>query len=1293
MLPEPDTVSDRDPVLEDVVLDYLRAVDSGARPDPTDYLTRYPQFAAELERFFADQQELAPLVTPLFHRALAGPAPTRDGERFGDYELLGEIARGGMGVVYRARQVSLGRVVALKMIRDRALAGPDEVHRFRTEAENAARLDHPNIVPIYEVGEHQGQHYFSMRLIEGGSLAQSPRLANRDLAALMAKVARAVHHAHQRGILHRDLKPANVLLDARGEPHVTDFGLAKRVGGDDSLTAPGVIVGTPNYLAPELAAGERAPSTAVDVFGLGAILYALLTGRPPFQGATVMETLTQARESQSPAPRLLNPLADRDLETVCLKCLEKEAGKRYGSAAEVADDLERWLRGEPIRARPAGRAERLRKWARRRPAAAALVGVLAAALVAGTAGGAAFTYQIGAERDAYRNLADEYHDVADKEITARGKEKEAREAAEQAKAGAETARSGAEREKEKAERQRDRADLALHVNRLALAQKEGEAGNAPRALDVLEECRWDLRGWEWRHLRRRWAPQVEPVWGVRGSGHGCYSPDGRRLATGESDGRVTVRDAGTGQELFSIPAHELGPPWLAFSPDGRRLASAGPVARGRTAAACRIKVWDADNGRLVREWPEQPYPLLAFGFSSDGRHLAGVRPSYGGGQAGVELRLWDPGTGEEKRRITFQTPGRVVAGLAFSPDGRRVALATGKGVKVWDPDTGEPVFDLGGPGFSALGVGFSPDGLWLAACGGRGGGGPRGVTGLLQVWDARTGALRRGESGPETFSGLAFSPDGRHLAVGARTEIRVSDVLSGAPLLTFRGYDPRLDEICYRPDGQHLAGWGIGLNVWDARGNIGLRIATGRVSGLRFGPDSLRLFGTGPDGRLRCWDARSGREIPAPAGPEPGVAGADPSSDGRRLVALGPDHTVKVWDAATKERLLTLPAQADCAGAALSPDGSVLATIHRVGNNPMAPYRRGRLKLWAVPGGELLHTLDARRGPFGPINFSRDGRSLAAVHLVFDDEDFKTLLQSDVPVWDVATGRERLSLSLGRVRVTQVRFSPDGQRLATVGGPRPQRPGLVKLWDARTGAELLSLKGHTAQVADVCFSPDGRRLATCGAGWDAQRLTPADGEVKLWDVAGGQETLSFRGLSRLGVHSVCFSPDGRRLAAAGGDDVVRVWDGGDPWQAFPLRRSLDEIKRVGFSADGGRLVAQFQPRMSGPGFGPSEPFPAEVHAWDRQSGEEVVPCPDPAPVAPREATSPDGELLAVCDGAELRVWRRADLTPAARARRAEDDFLAGLAWHRRQAAEATAAGDWFAALFHLKWLLRAAPRP
>ncbi len=304
----------------------------------------------------------------------------------GDYELLEELARGGMGIVYRARQRSLNRIVALKMIRSGELAGPEEVARFRAEAEAAAHLDHPGIVPVYEVGEHNGQHFLSMALIEGGSLADELTdgpVPPRQAAEVMQRVAEAVEFAHEQGVIHRDLKPRNILIDKFGKPRVTDFGLAKNLLVDSDLTITGQIVGTPAYMSPEQAhARDVGPSA--DIYSLGATLYCLLTGRPPFQSATPHETLRQVTDDAPLPVRTLNRSIPVDLETICLKCLRKEPAQRYESAAALAQDLERWLKHEPIRARPVSRTEKAWLWLRRRPAIAAAIATIVVTLSAAT---------------------------------------------------------------------------------------------------------------------------------------------------------------------------------------------------------------------------------------------------------------------------------------------------------------------------------------------------------------------------------------------------------------------------------------------------------------------------------------------------------------------------------------------------------------------------------------------------------------------------------------------------------------------------------------------------------------------------------------------------------------------------------------------------------------------------------------------------------------------------------------------------------------------------------------------
>jgi serine/threonine protein kinase len=422
--------SPQEQALNAVLGPFLDAERSGRRGDRQALIAAHPGLADELRAFFADYDRLQAIAGPLRGTAANPPsieprtgrttvgshgagaavetaladtqaidrrAPTAPDPSpgsvityFGDYVLLRELGRGGMGVVYEARQVSLNRLVALKMLRAGAVAGDDELRRFQTEAEAVAALDHPGIVPVYEVGEYEGRRYFTMKLVPGQSLAarRDARTGGfRDAARLVAAVATAVDHAHQRGILHRDLKPANILIDEQGRPLVTDFGLAKRVEADIGLTQSGEILGTPAYMAPEQALGRRASvTTAADVHGLGAILYYLLTGRPPFAADSVIETIEQVRTQPPESPSRRRPDVPRDLEVICLKCLEKDPARRYTSAAALAADLNRWLTGEPIAARAVSAPTRAWMWCRRRPAIAALLAALVVSTIIGSAG-------------------------------------------------------------------------------------------------------------------------------------------------------------------------------------------------------------------------------------------------------------------------------------------------------------------------------------------------------------------------------------------------------------------------------------------------------------------------------------------------------------------------------------------------------------------------------------------------------------------------------------------------------------------------------------------------------------------------------------------------------------------------------------------------------------------------------------------------------------------------------------------------------------------------------------------
>lgn len=354
-----------DEKLASLLAELTHQLRTGGQPDCESVARRHPDVAQELRELWPAvllSEEMAKTTPPVPPPARAAAAATPDFQprSFGDYELLEELGRGGMGVVFKARQRSLDRIVAVKMVLRGNLASDDDLARFRAEAEAAARLAHPNIVSVYQVGDCDGQAFFSMQFVEGTTLAarvaEGP-LPPREAVRLMVPVCRAVHRAHESGILHRDLKPANVLLDADGRPHVTDFGLAKRVAADDRLTQSGAIVGTPSYMSPEQAAGSRGKlSPASDVYSLGTILYELLTGRPPFQAASAVDTIMLVLEQEPLPPRLLNSKIDRELEMICLRCLQKPADLRYGSAAQLADDLEAYLNGEPLALRASGLA-------------------------------------------------------------------------------------------------------------------------------------------------------------------------------------------------------------------------------------------------------------------------------------------------------------------------------------------------------------------------------------------------------------------------------------------------------------------------------------------------------------------------------------------------------------------------------------------------------------------------------------------------------------------------------------------------------------------------------------------------------------------------------------------------------------------------------------------------------------------------------------------------------------------------------------------------------------------------
>jgi WD40 repeat protein len=1130
------------------------------------------------------------------------------------YKVLGLLGKGGMGVVYKARQQALGREVALKMILAAEHAGAEQRQRFRREAQAVARLQHPNVVQVFEVGEHQGLPYFSMEFCPGGSLSEQLSggpLAPAEAAALVEALARAVHAAHLAHVVHRDLKPGNVLFAADGTPKITDFGLAKRLDVPGH-TQTGAVVGTPSYMAPEQAGGKtKEIGPAADVYALGALLYEVLTGRPPFRGTTSLDVLMQVLEQDPSPPRQLRPDVPRDLETICLHCLKKDPKKRYSTALDLAEDLRRFGRGEPIRARPAGRGERLFLWAARRPALAGVYALaVTAAVLCGLGAGAAWLWQraeearreaagsrdaIAAEKEetekALRQAEDArqateraLHDTeAARSETAQARDRldaekkqtesalraaqQAREATERALRETEAARSETaqardrlDAEKKQTERAlkaeeaaRQEAIRALYLRRISLAYAEWRDNEQGRAEQLLEECPPALRQWEWRYVRRLSRAYARVLDAHTAAVNAvAVNPAGTRFATASTDRTVRIWDARSGEQLQLLRGHVSKVNCVTFDPQGEWLASGDDAGN--------VRLWDARTGRGVGSLrasaglPPGPDQRLSSLFPAATVLLLGEEPPP------------LPRTGQQRPR-------------PHMPDGRR-GVPHGKG-----GHAKERMKD------AITALRFSPDGKQLAGCS---------SAGTLTLWDAASrekvwslpvaASHRHGRvaQSPRGVLGLAFSPDGSQIAAAGRDGmIRLCDAATGKETARLRGHSEAVLCVAFRPDGKALASGSMDQSIllWDvttAAKTLALDGHGAAVTEVVFSADGKQLLSSSEDRTLRLWDGETGRPLRTLKGHTGAVRSVRFTPEGDRVVSGSDDRTARVWELRSVYEPVALKGHTEgIGGIDFSPDGKLLASaaddntvrvwevvtsrarlleghagpVNDVAFSPDGQWLASgsddkNVKLWEVSSGKQACTLEGHTGPVNRVTFSRDGQRLASGS---DD--------GTVKLWDVVRRKEVTSLSTSASPVQAVAFSPDGLYLAGGCGD-----GSVRLWDVPTGRSLLKFRGHGTAVNSLAFSPDGKLLASGGDDW----------EVRVWGLNSGvrkrESDLRLRGHAA-GVLCVAFSPDGQRLVSGSASGDLRLWDVPTGQEALALKHHTKGVYAAAFSPDGQRLAS------------------------------------------------------------------------------------------------------------------------
>ncbi len=969
----------------------------------------------------ARSDESTGMPVSLWRTQAGQPLPRACRSRWPSIPSWKSLGRGGMGVVYKARQARLNRLVALKMILHGNQASAVELVRFRVEAQAVARLQHPNIVQVYEVGEDDGKPFLSLEFCPGGSLAQRLKgtpLPAREAAQLVQTLARAMQAAHDKNVIHRDLKPANVLLAEDGTLKISDFGLARKLD-DQGHTGSGAILGTPSYMAPEQAAGKSQQlGPACDVYALGAILYECLTGRPPFQTAAALDTLQQVLNSEPVAPRQLQPKVPRDLETICLKCLRKDAGKRYVRAATLADDLDAFLLGKPIQARPVGLLERAWRSARRNPSAAA-AGLLALLVLAG----AIAVPIVLAVREAQHS--EQLTDALDR---AQGKEREAREAERQAVRQASA--STLERALQLCEQGDINQGMLWLVRTLELA-RQGQADDLEQAI------RWNLSAWSREvHTLTRMLPHPTEVLAL------ALSTDGRVAATGGKDGVVRFWDLASGKSARAPLQHPAAVTSLAFRPgDGQTLVTG--------CADGTARLWKGSEDRPAVLFPHQSY-VTSVAFRSDGQAvLTGGRDTV--------AQLWQADSGERIGQ-PLKHPQSVNA-VALSPDGTLAATGCDdQRVRFWRLATGK----LTVPPTALWGlvtcVAFNHDGKVVMA----------------GTDDSRAGNLVDVATGQRIYppcqhrdevSAVSWSSDGKlFLTAGRDRTARLWQYLGAHSLGSRLQHGGDVTAVAFDPTGQTLVTASKDRNVrlWRVAGrNLKYPLLQGGIRGVAISPDS-RTIATAGSGGVFLWKSATGeRSEPTIAGPARIQAVAF-SQDGKLLLTGANRGQARLWDLATGKPVSPVSKHGgEIWRVALAPDGKTFLT-GGLSWRESPPLSRSA-RLWDSATGQPIGKPLQQDGSVRGLAYHPDG---SVILIGSDDGTTRTINpKTGEPVGEVVRHTDE---------VRALAFSPDGKLLAT-GGTRS-----AQLWEGMTWKPIGPAMQQEGAIEALAFSADGRFLLTGG---------------------------------------------------------------------------------------------------------------------------------------------------------------------------------------------------------------------